>query len=116
VSYYFLIQLVVVIRNALLPQHSATLQEFIRGNCQKISAIIFVLGPFFAAVPIGLLVCNCVAWLIPPARRAFIKEPDGVWQASFQDAQRDLRVLAKFAVPVFLALSLAAALVLRCPR
>jgi hypothetical protein len=67
-------------------------------------------------LPVGFFLCNCVVWIIPPARRAFAKEAKGVSHASFFDAQRDLLLAAKYLVPLCLALSLAGALALRCPR
>jgi hypothetical protein len=78
-----------------------------------LAPIVFFGAPFFAAIPVGLLLSNCIVWCVPPYRRAIEPEAKGVWHASFSDAQKDLSLLALcIACPVILA-SFVAALVMR---
>jgi len=65
--------------------------------------------PLFAAIPVGMFLSNCILWCIPPYRRASQREAEGVWHASFADAQKDLSLLALcMGLPVLIASFVAA--------
>src|SRR5439155_26186365 len=74
-----------------------------------LAPIIFFVAPLFAAIPVGLFLSNCIVWCIPPYRRASEREAQGVWHASFADAQKDLLLLALcMGLPVLIASFVAA--------
>ena len=115
-TYLLSLHLVYGVRNLIVPRHATALRELVHANCRGIPVIVFFVAPLFAAIPLGALLCNAVAWLIPPARRAFVAEARGVWHASFREAQRDLLAVARLVVPLGWAAALVGALVIRCPR
>ncbi len=98
------------------PNHVGRLSEFWGKNISTsafISSLLMAVSPFFSAIPLGMLLANCIAWCIPPARRVFAQEAEGVRHASFRQAMADLGKLALFTVPICFALGIIGALTLR---
>ncbi len=71
---------------------------------------VMVLAFFFAAIPIGLLGANRVAWAIPPVRRFFEHDAQKTGGRDFQAAMSRLLRFTKFWVPVPLLIGLGAAM------
>lgn len=114
-SWYGFLWLLVVALNAAMSRHPTTVGELMRSDCKGIGPVVFFVSPFFAAIPVGLLLGNCIVWCIPPARRVFVNEAKGVWHASFADAQRDLLLVARYVVPAALLLAFGGGILLvRC--
>jgi hypothetical protein len=82
------------VRNRVIPQHVVSFSTMFHSHSSGIAPIIFFVAPLFAAIPVGLFLFNCIVWCIPPYRRASQREAEGVWHASFVDAQKDLSLLA----------------------
>jgi len=102
-----------IARNIVIPQHSLPFAAVLYSQRTGLAPIVCFVAPLFAAIPVGLLLSNCIVWRIPPYRRAIEPEAKGVWHASFSDAQKDLSLLALcIGCPAILA-SFVAALVMR---
>ncbi len=75
------------------PEHAGKFRDFWGKNI-SVSAFVssFLMGifPLFASLPLGMLLANCIAWCLPPARRAFEQEAKDIPRASFYEAMRDL--------------------------
>lgn len=71
--------------------------------------ILATLAPFFAAVPLALLIGNVLVWLVPSARRALDLEANPHPGTSFRESQAKLTTLALYMTPVSIAASLVAA-------
>ena len=82
------------VRNLVMPQHAVAFSTVLHARTTGLTPIILFVAPFFAAIPVGLFLSNCIVWCIPPYRRASQREAEGVWHASFLDAQKDLSLLA----------------------
>ena len=96
-------------RNLVMPQHAVSFSTVLHSQGSGIASIIFFVAPLFAAIPVGLFLSNCIVWCIPPYRRASEREAEGVWHASFADAQKDLSLLALcMGLPVLIASFVAA--------
>ena len=92
-----------------MPQHAVSFSTVLHSQGSGIASIIFFVAPLFAAIPVGLFLSNCIVWCIPPYRRASEREAEGVWHASFADAQKDLSLLALcMGLPVLIASFVAA--------
>jgi hypothetical protein len=97
------------VSNLVLPQHAVPFSTVLHSPATGLARIIFFVAPFFAAIPVGLFLSNCIVWCIPPYRRASQREAEGVWHASFVDAQKDLSLLALcMGLPVLIASFVAA--------
>jgi hypothetical protein len=83
----------VAARNLVIPQHATPFSTAFRADRTGLAVIVSGLSPFFAAVPIGMVISNFTLWCIPPYRRACAREAKGVWHASFEDAQKDLSLM-----------------------
>src|SRR5438128_1987206 len=117
IAWWASLRLLWAVRDLILPTHAVSFsvmfnQEFHQED-RGFIPLLFFIPPFFAAVPVGLLLCNAIAWCIPPARRAFAREAEGVWHASFADAQRDLATVALYISVPTLVIALVGALLLR---
>lgn len=107
------------LHTVIYPAHAGKLGEFWGrgiGFGAFVSSFLLVIPLFIAAIPIGMMLANLVVWMIPPARRAFTEEAQGVEGASFGEAMPELFTLARFIVPVCLLLSLLGAATLRSLR
>ena len=71
--------------------------------------ILATLAPFFAAVPLAMLLGNVLVWLVPPARRALDLEATPHPGTSFRASQAMLSKLALYMAPLSIAASLVAA-------
>ena len=112
---YTLFQLMWRVHTWLHPDHVGRFREFWAegiGFPAFISSFLLVMPLLFAAIPLGMIFANAVAWCIPPARRAFAREANGVKWASFPEAMRGLTKLALVMAPICLALSFIGALTL----
>jgi hypothetical protein len=97
------------VRNLVMPQHAVSFSTVLHARATGLVPIIFFVAPLFAAIPVGLFLSNCIVWCIPPYRRASQREAEGVWHASFADAQKDLSLLAVcIGLPVLVASFVAA--------
>lgn len=113
---YVLFRTMWYVHTAIYPTHAGRLAEFWGKNISFgsfVSSFLLSVPLFFAALPLGMIVANLVAWLIPPARRTFAREAEGVVGASFAEATSDLWKLASILVPVCLVLSCIGAATLR---
>ncbi len=107
-AFYGLFQVMWRIHTLLYPGHAGHVREFWGagiGTGAFVSSFLLAVPLFFAAIPIGMLLANLVAWLIPPARRAFAREAGGVEGASFRQAMGELGKVALLIVPICLLLS-----------
>lgn len=115
-TWYGFLWLVVGVRNLVLQSHVSGVDELMRSGPQGFFAGVCFVGAFFGAIPLGFLLCNCIVWCIPHARRAFEREAAGVPDASFAEAKRDLLLLALYvSLPAFL-LALAGGVLMQCAR
>lgn len=113
---YVLFRLMWWIHILVYPQHDGRMHEFWRkgnGTPAFISSFLLLIPLLFAALPISMLLSNCLAWCIPMARKVFEKEAIGYKRASFKEAIRDLLIVSKYIVPICLLLSLIGALTLK---
>lgn len=111
-TWYAFLVLLAAVRNLVVPEHSATLGELSR--CEGMFPIVFFVSSFVAAIPVGLVLGNSLAWCVASARRTFEKEAQGVWHASYSDVQRDLLVIAVYSVPPALLLAFGGGVLMRC--
>lgn len=103
-----LFQIMWRVHTAIYPAHTGRLHELWGSGISVgsfVSSVLLVVPLFFAALPIGMILANLAAWLIPPARRAFTREAEGVEGASFRQATCELGKLALILVPICLLLS-----------
>ena len=100
-------------RNFVIPQHATSFSTVFRADRSGLAVLVSGLSPFFAAIPIGLLISNYLLWFIPPYRRACTREAKGVWHASFEDSQRDLSLMVLCMSCPALVVSFIAALLIR---
>jgi hypothetical protein len=100
----------------LYPAHAGRLREFWGRNISGpsfVSSFMLFMPLLFAAIPLGMMVADCIAWCIPPARHAFEREAQGVEWVSFPEAMRSLWRISLVAVPVCVFLSLVGAATLK---
>src|SRR2546428_8303893 len=57
-------------RNIVIPRHSVPFATAFHSQHTGLAPIVFFVAPFFAAIPVGLLLSNCIVWSIPPYRLA----------------------------------------------
>ena len=75
------------------PEHGAHVGEFWRAGISGrafVSSFLMSMPLFIPAIFIGLLLSNCVMWLIPWARRAMNAEAAGDKEMTFSGANRGL--------------------------
>lgn len=115
-SGYFLFRAMWGFHTWLYPAHVGRLSEFWGKNISAasfVSSFLLAVPLFFAALPIGMILANLVAWTIPPARSIFVREAEGIVGASFPEAMSDLLKVALIVVPISLVLSTVGAVTLR---
>ncbi len=109
VAWWAFVHGVWAVRNVVLPQHAVSFPTALHSRATGLAPIVFFVAPLVAAIPVGLFLSNCIVWCIPPYRRASQREAQGVWHASFVDAQKDLSLLALcIGLPVLIASFVAA--------
>jgi hypothetical protein len=119
ITLYVLFQIMWLVHTAIYPVHVGRLGEFWGKGISFgsfVPSFLLLIPLFFAALPIGMMLGNLVAWLIPPARRTFVREAEGVEGASFGDAMTGLWKISLIVVPVCLLLSLIGAATLTSLR
>jgi len=112
--WYGLFRLTWAVHMMIYPDHR--LQEFWRKGVSFSSFVpsfLMVFAPMPGALGLGLMVANRVAWLIPPARRAFEREAVGYPEAGYAEATAVVRKVAAWALPPGLAIALFSAWALR---
>lgn len=104
---YALFQIMWRVHVHYFPDHAHRFDEFWNAGISPRafrSSFLLMIPLFIAAVPLGLLTSNGIAWCIPPARRVFDAEGQTVG-LTFGKAMRDLLLLAAIVVPLCLMLS-----------
>ena len=98
----------------IYPDHR--LQDFWRKGISFSSFVpsfLMVFAPMPGAIALGFALANCVAWLIPPARRVFEREAVGYPDTRFAEATTLLLKVTAWTLPPGLAVALFSAWVLR---
>jgi hypothetical protein len=91
------------------PAHAGHVREFWRAGISGralISSFLMLMPLFVPAIAVGLLLSNCLMWLIPPARRAMEAEAAGDEEMTFRGANRGLVKVGAIASVVALLLAL----------
>lgn len=112
---YLMFQMMWKVHTTIHPDHAGKLSEFWGKGISFtsfISSFLLMMPLLFASIPLGLMLANCIAWCILPARRAFNREAENVKWASFRESMQGLWAFAKFLVPICLLLSLVGAITL----
>jgi hypothetical protein len=107
------------VHTILYPAHVGHLGEFWGNGLSTgafISSFLLVIPLLFAAIPLCLMVANCVGWCILPARRAFDREAQAAPWLSFRVAMSQLWLISLYVVPICLLLSLVGAATLKSLR
>jgi hypothetical protein len=116
-SWYGFFRIVWAFHQTLYPQHA--LRDFWQegvGFASFVPGFLMLFAPFPAAICIGLIFANCVAWLIPSARRTLDAEAEGHKGTGFRESTEALLRLAKWAIPGGLIIALVGASLLRSLR
>ena len=116
-SWYGSFRIVWAFHLILYPQHS--FHDFWQEGISFASFVpsfLMLFAPVPASICVGLLFANCVAWLIPPARRTLDAEAQGYKGTSFRESTEALLKFAKWAVPGGLIIALVAASLLMSLR
>ena len=74
------------------------------------AGVLMALGPLFAWFAPAMIIGNCLAWLVPAARRTFEQEAAPFPDVTFRSANAGFFKLAVFMTPVGLALGIIGAL------
>jgi hypothetical protein len=85
--------------------------ETLKTAPNAVGAIFTAVSPFFAALPIAMLVGNVLVQLIPPARRVLDREAAPYPGTGFHKAQKQLLQFSKYLVPIGVAVGLLGALI-----
>jgi hypothetical protein len=107
---YALFQLVWAFHAALYPDHR--FDEFWRRGISARSfalSLLMMFAPVPGAMTLGFMLGNLMAWLIPPARRAFDAEAKGYPGTSFRDSMLGLARTCLWTLPTGLCVALIAA-------
>ncbi len=109
-SWYGLFRPVWAFNVWLYPDHlfSNFWKEGISFSSFALSFLMFF-GPAPGALCLGLVIANCVSWLLPPARRVFDAEAAGYPGTSFGESNKALLGLALRLVPTGFVVALIAA-------
>jgi len=109
IAWWTLLHSIWAVHNWFVPQSAVSFPMILHSHATGFASIVFFLAPLFAAIPVGLFLSNSIVWCIPPYRRASQHEAEGVWHASFSDAQKDLLLLGLcIGLPVLIASFIAA--------
>ena len=103
----------------MYPNHSGRLSEFWREGLSFnafISSFLLAMPIFFSSLVLGLLIANFLAWRIPPARKAFDKEAQGIKGTSFSEVMKGLGKAAIYLVSICFVLGLIGAATLKSLR
>ena len=119
VTGYVLFQIMWHVHTSIYPAHTGKLAEFWRRGIELrafVSSFLLAVPLFIAALPLGMIIANLAAWCIPPARKIFETEAQGVKWASFRDSMSGLAKIALIVVPICLLLSFIGAATLKTLR
>lgn len=97
------------------PAHEGKFYEFWREGISPlsfISSFLMVMPLIFAAIPLGMILANCVLFSIPFVRRLIEQETETVKGKNFGESMSDIFIICVFFVPVCLVLSLIGAVTL----
>jgi hypothetical protein len=97
------------VHTAFYPQHAGHLGEFWGrrlGFSAFLSSFLLLVPLFFAAIPVSMMIANCLTWLVTPARQAMEREGEADAALSFSGAMSGLWEVSKWVVPICLMLSL----------
>jgi hypothetical protein len=75
-----------------------------------VAGVLMALGPLFAWFAPAMIIANCLAWLVPAARRTFEQEAAPFPGVTFRSANAGFFKIAVFMTPVGLALGTIGAL------
>jgi hypothetical protein len=109
-TWYGLFRLVWAFHVTLYPAHR--LQDFWPsglGISSFVPSFLMVFGVAPGALSLGLVLANCAAWLVGPARRVFEGEAAGHHGTSFAEATSGLVKFVAFTLPAGLAVALLSA-------
>jgi len=113
---YALVHVMWAIHTFIYPEHIGHAGEFWGRGIRPLpfaSSFLFLMPLILAALPLSLMIANCIVWCIPPARRAFQREGREEEWWSFPVAMRQLWQISQLLVPIGLLLSLVGAATLR---
>lgn len=116
-TWYLQFRIVWAFHQRIYPQHS--FHNFWQAGISFESFVLSFLmlfGPFFGALCMGLILANCVVWLIIPARRKLSEESVGYPGTGFRDSNVSLIRLTAYVLPVGLVVALVAASLLKSLR
>lgn len=115
-SWYVLFQLMWQIHTIFYPVHIGRFNEFWKEGISPLSflsSFLLMIPLSLAALPLGMMLANCIAWCIPPARQAFEKESSGNMHTSFKESMSGLFKFSLIIIPICLILSFIGALTLK---
>ena len=116
VSFYGLSRGIWRVHTLIYPDHAGHLLEFMRSDMSGATQGLFMLiffPLFFAAIPMGMILANSIAWLIPPARKIFNRESQGHKFTSFSESMGGLFKFGGILAIICIALSLTGAIMLK---
>lgn len=116
-SWYGMFRIVWAFHQAIYPQHA--FRDFWQdgiGFVSFVPSFLMVFGPFPGSLCIGFVFANCVAWLIPPARRKLDAEAASFPELGFRESNATLVKWGMWLVPCGLVLALLAASLLKSLR
>ncbi len=76
-----------------------------------VGAILAAVSPFFAVLPVAMIVGNYLVWLVPPARQVLDREATPYPGTGFRQSQQQLMQFAKYLVPIGLGIGIIGALI-----
>jgi hypothetical protein len=86
--YYFFWKLATVIQSNMIPSNA------IIWNYSKLGGVLMYVPTLLPSLSLGMIFANFIAWCIPPARKAFDREANGVKNASVRSATRSLFIIS----------------------
>lgn len=113
-AWYAIFRLTWAFHEMIYPDHR--LQDFWREGTRFSSFVlsfVMVFAPMPGAIAFGFALANCVAWLIPPARRVFDQEAIGYPGTGFAKSTTALLKVAAWTLLPGLGVALFSALMLR---
>jgi len=116
-SWYGFFRILWAFHQTLYPRHA--FHDFWQEGVSFASLVpsfLTLFAPFPASICIGLIFANCVARLIPPARRALDAEAEGYKGTGFRESTGALVRWAAWAVAAGLIIGLVAASLLKSLR
>jgi|KBSMisStandDraft_5_1062788.scaffolds.fasta_scaffold17868_7 hypothetical protein len=113
-TWYGLFRIVWAFHRLLYPQHA--FRDFWTEGISFtafVPSFLMLFAPAFGSLCFGLVLANCVAWLVPPARRALDAESSGYPGTGFTESTTLLLKLFLWTLPSGVIIAMLAATVLR---